>query len=109
MKFEIFDRSSNETVDTLDCDMKSFRFYWSKQGNAKDYGFRILDEPSPVFQKRIIKDNFDGNGSLDFLPFTNDSCEKIAEFNGGLSSGEVHYALTQGQSIYTNFSRFYLE
>jgi len=89
-KIEIFDRSSNDIVETLDCDMKSFRFYWSKQGNAKDYGFRILDEPSPVFEQRIIKENLDRNTDLESLPFTNESCEKIAVFNGSLSAGEVH-------------------
>lgn len=36
-------------------------------------------------------------------------CAQIARFNGYMTSGEVHYALLHGQSIYTNFSRYVLE
>ncbi len=46
MRIEIYERAFGKVIETLEFDdMEAFRFYWQRQCNGADYGWR---EQGPV-------------------------------------------------------------
>ncbi len=114
-KFEIITRHyPNTVVRTVEFeDFRAFRAFWLSAGIQKDYDYREIDPPAaPVCQPSVINQRLNEAGEVietETFPLSDSLLGAIASQIDDVHPGQVHFALTQGQAIYTPSGVFLLQ